>query len=138
MKDKKKWALAAVLTAVMLAAGPGVRMRAGAETATETGVPAEDVLMEGMVQEQEKAGMEEKLMPQAVRAGEESGLENQADTAAEAQPVQQEAERPESGQAEAGTVQENREIQEDISYIDSQTNSSGGGISQTNGGREAA
>lgn len=50
MKDKKKWALA-VLTAVMLAAGPGVRMRAGAETATETGVPAEDVLMEGMVQE---------------------------------------------------------------------------------------
>ncbi len=139
MKDKRKWVLAAVLAAVMLAAGPGVLAHAAAAAVLEAGTDANTLSEEGNAQGQKEDGPGEKPVPEAAWADDKTGLENQQPDAAETEPVQTQPAGLESSPAQIMPEQENSQMQGDSSVSDSQTDSSvGGGIPLADGSGGAA
>jgi len=139
LKDKRKWVLAAVLAAVMLAAGPGVLAHAAAAAVLEAGTDANTLSEEGNAQGQKEDGPGEKPVPEAAWADDKTGLENQQPDAAETEPVQTQPAGLESSPAQIMPEQENSQMQGDSSVSDSQTDSSvGGGIPLADGSGGAA
>lgn len=139
MKGKRKWVLAAVLAAVMLAAGPGVLAHAAAAAVLEAGTDANTLSEEGNAQGQKEDGPGEKPVPEAAWADDKTRPENQQTDAAEIEPVQTQPIGLESSPAQIMPEQENSQMQGNSSVSDSQTDSGvGGGIPLADGSGGAA